>query len=1335
MSTCTIGHTIEVNGKEVVSKLYKDLLTYSNHDKEFAKKAYARALELQPTQNFALDENNQPTLKSVMQKFDVFGKKEFNEVITGIKKSSKLLNKEGNDKVFSDKDSLKINDIIKDFRENNPMSERYSMVPIKVYYGDRGYEQIGWKIQIKPKTTLQSIEDSKVEYNNKLNEKIRDILQKAGVSIGALNALEQRLGVNGVMDIDSADKTVDGLKQLIRLAEGERGEAALPEEFAHLAFEVVENTALGQRLLNLLTGNKELIKDVLGENYAKYDEVYKGNEYLLAKEAIGKLITRAFDNPEANKDLSYKTLLGRLIETIKNFFKGLNRKGVITELTNAQSQVMTEVNNLSSTLFSNDFTKALERHVINLSNNKAVTSSALFSLDSQIKNTNKLLESIIKQAIIVDRAYSKRGRTTFNEKQVQLISELETYLEQGVDIVGIKHFFDNVLGKMHSIMKKVDDLRANPNFLNEVHESARVIRDAHNFVLGYKDTLSETKKLIRDLEVEGDTELKQEVEQTLLQIDSMMDKFMLDYKKLSIPLMIQTYRPFMKEYEAVMKESKVGLPKTLEELFESPGIDIGFFDRYLNSMADSSDVMSKLLDITVKKADSSARMKGIAYTKRLQAAQLKLEKSGIKNTEWMFRKDINGKPTGYFISAIDWTKFNAAYIQFKSKLDRDFAASENKNYAAYKLQLSEWEQANKELINGKLSPKLSIYGDAQFKNLNQAQKEYYDLVISLKEEAISSLPDKYNNTKFLAPQIHKDFLQRVQSAKNVKDGISTITEGAKDIFARREDDTQYGAVTNLKGEKIQVLPIHFISKLENMNDLSMDVTSTMSAYMGMFAEYEEMNKVVDVLELTRDFIKDRELMAVRRGNPVSQKIDHLGRVIERKVLKASEQSKLMARVDDFFESNVYKRYMEDEGKWGRISDVALVKYPALVNLSLNALTAITNVANATMMTNIETIAAKYFNAKDLAKADLLYGKMLPELMSQLNSRAKSSKLHLINEWISTVQGDEHEFKNPKMSQKGIVRFVANTPLSFLMSCGEHYVQSRVALAVLNTYMVKDSRGKKVSLLEALEVQPHENGKEFGGTLKLKEGYTKEDGSKFTEDDRFELETKIRSINKQINGSYNQADRAAIQRYSLGRAAMIFRRWMPGAYVRRFGKTGYNFESQEMKEGYYRTFGNFAWQLVKDLKDSKFLLGTRWKELDDYEKTNLKRAITEVTQFFLISLALALLGGGGGSDKPWLEQLAVYELRRLQTELGVLVPIQPSFFKQSLTIFQSPMAGVDTWSRVFDLMRVGEYGDVLQSGPYKGHTKFYKYVTGTIPGARAIDRLLEPAISSEFYKRQ
>ncbi len=83
-----------------------------------------------------------------MQKFDVFGKIDFNEVVKGIKHSYKLLNKEGKDKVFSDKDSLKINDIIKDFRENNPMSERYSMVPIKIYYGDRGYEQIGWKIQV-----------------------------------------------------------------------------------------------------------------------------------------------------------------------------------------------------------------------------------------------------------------------------------------------------------------------------------------------------------------------------------------------------------------------------------------------------------------------------------------------------------------------------------------------------------------------------------------------------------------------------------------------------------------------------------------------------------------------------------------------------------------------------------------------------------------------------------------------------------------------------------------------------------------------------------------------------------------------------------------------------------------------------------------------------------------------------------------------------------------------------------------------------------------------------------------------------------------------------------
>ena len=63
-----------------------------------------------------------------------------------------------------------------------------------------------------------------------------------------------------------------------------------------------------------------------------------------------------------------------------------------------------------------------------------------------------------------------------------------------------------------------------------------------------------------------------------------------------------------------------------------------------------------------------------------------------------------------------------------------------------------------------------------------------------------------------------------------------------------------------------------------------------------------------------------------------------------------------------------------------------------------------------------------------------------------------------------------------------------------------------------------------------------------------------------------------------------------------------------------------------------------------------------------------------------------------------------------------------------------MAGMSTLKQASDLFKVTEWGDVLESGPYKDHTKFYKYVHKTVPVLRQVERTLDPSISNEFLKK-
>jgi hypothetical protein len=53
-------------------------------------------------------------------------------------------------------------------------------------------------------------------------------------------------------------------------------------------------------------------------------------------------------------------------------------------------------------------------------------------------------------------------------------------------------------------------------------------------------------------------------------------------------------------------------------------------------------------------------------------------------------------------------------------------------------------------------------------------------------------------------------------------------------------------------------------------------------------------------------------------------------------------------------------------------------------------------------------------------------------------------------------------------------------------------------------------------------------------------------------------------------------------------------------------------------------------------------------------------LTEVASFLAVLAAYSLLNGYWDDDDEWTKQFILYELRRTQTELGVLIPSKNMF---------------------------------------------------------------------------
>ena len=107
------------------------------------------------------------------------------------------------------------------------------------------------------------------------------------------------------MDLSAGINAATGLKEVIRIAKGEKGQAALPEEWGHFIVDTVKDSPLRDRMLNSLK-NEKVLQRVLGSEYDRYNEVYNGDIDLMAKEALGKMMAQVLNNYDvtAPNDLS-----------------------------------------------------------------------------------------------------------------------------------------------------------------------------------------------------------------------------------------------------------------------------------------------------------------------------------------------------------------------------------------------------------------------------------------------------------------------------------------------------------------------------------------------------------------------------------------------------------------------------------------------------------------------------------------------------------------------------------------------------------------------------------------------------------------------------------------------------------------------------------------------------------------------------------------------------------------------------------------------------------------------------------------------------------------------
>ena len=357
------------------------------------------------------------------------------------------------------------------------------------------------------------------------------------------------------------------------------------------------------------------------------------------------------------------------------------------------------------------------------------------------------------------------------------------------------------------------------------------------------------------------------------------------------------------------------------------------------------------------------------------------------------------------------------------------------------------------------------------------KKHILDEFLALKREADDLYPSNRVSTN-KAIQMRKSKGNRIiESAMHPTRIVENLKESIKnDLLDSQDDDSIFGVtrkgMTNFDNTEYMTLPVLYTNRLKDPNEITEDVFGSLMAYKYSANVYHQMESIVDPIEVARFWITDgyRKTLQTRGDNKLTETMQVAGHTVTNKIYKASTQ--IEAKLNEFVESQIYRRYIKDEGTIGKINVAKagnwFMKLSSAAQLSFNWLTNSANVVTGLAMTNIEAAAGEHFTAKQLASADSAYFGLLPSMIAELGNRYKTNKLDLFNELFNIKQNYGQNIKSNQL--KNILQKMFGETLAYLgQEAGDHWLYDRIAIAMAKNIKVRVPKViKKVAKVTGLK---------------------------------------------------------------------------------------------------------------------------------------------------------------------------------------------------------------------------------------------------------------------------
>ena len=698
-------------------------------------------------------------------------------------------------------------DVVRVMNEINSQEKKFVAVAEKVAGG--------YKINISNRTSATENEAAIQSFNNSLSREIVSLLRELGFDVSVLTDPKY----DGMFDPNNPS-IVNGLIQVIKLARGERGEEALPEEFSHLIIEGLRNHPLVQRLLGTIDEN--LAREVLGEEFEKYAEKYEGDLDALKTEAAGKMLGEYISQKGTINDTSAtksrKSLLSRIWQWAKKMFSRITDRHIEVAKDTAYDTVASL------------YTMIANRRAIPLIDKQSILDSdkILYRISTNVNNIEELSrDARMRHATYVQALRRESTTRTVDQGVIKSQEAMNASTEEGSHVDVLNQFVSACTAELRELRNEID--RYNKNY--ETYTEIQDLNKVAGIVLKINDITSESGyfgvlKTLSSLSENYDKyDFPNGLKSLVINISNNAEQAVKELLNLRGVAAGITTKVLTNSFRTVFKTDRAiegfGIKQKLmclDQIIDHAERDISWVDSFFSAMSDADDPLLVFTDSLVKNQHFDRDNEVRDIFKRVAVLEKKLRDAGY-TSEFMLELDKDGVPTGKIISEYDFDSYRAAKDKFIDELK-----AEGISGAERKRLINNWKTATingesrtiRKYVNPKYEkmlkegrrkdiPKDAAYEELpnpkvfdknanRINNLAEAQRDYYYAMIELKREMMSKIPQR-GQFIYRAINISEDLTEGILE-NHTGNILNSAAEYFKKKFVRRPDDLGFGITDN-----------------------------------------------------------------------------------------------------------------------------------------------------------------------------------------------------------------------------------------------------------------------------------------------------------------------------------------------------------------------------------------------------------------------------------------------------------------------------------------------------------------------------------------------------------